>query len=312
MKKFFLRFSIILAALFFAVGCQKDKEEGAVIAAILKNGNVEYWQQMVNAIATQSLSMGFGYAIVTVDSDDDIQGQIDAIDTLKKISGARIAGLVIAPVYTENDHSFEQAVAEFVTERNINLVVVDTPIDEQNSPVKDLVSCYVGTDNAAAGELLASKVSAPASEVLTAMLSSSSPALIRSESFHNKKGETTEWITLENQVESQIDSVMEANPDIEEYVFFNGSMCNSVLEKLKGKRVYTFDMYHDLLQSLVTGGCVRGIMVQDTYRMGYYAAMAAAIGSAKKNVYVDPLYISSDNLTSDSALQFLNFYGLNL
>lgn len=309
MKKLLVRILFVGLAFLSFTGCLKEEKQ-MYIAAILKNGDVEYWQQIESAIANQALSMGFGYILSTVEDDGDIEGQTDALESIRKDFGDQIAGLIIAPIYTEDNHRFEEAVADFVTEKNINLVIIDSPVDKEKSPVKDLAICYVGTDNAKAGELLASNIETPASEILAASLSSSSPAWIRSDAFHKAKGETAEWITTEDKVEAQIDSVIAANPASNDYVFFNGSMCTQVLDKLDGKNVYSFDAYKPMLESLLNDGSVKGVLAQDTFSMGATAALAVITGSSSDEIFIKPVYISRETIKNGNGVNFFNYYGL--
>ena len=288
-----------------SVSCNKNDDSlPGMTAAVLKNGNAEYWQQVGSGIVNQSFALGLGTFIGWTDADDDAKGQIENLDTLGKVKNMLPIGLIVAPV----DRSVEEAAAAYAASKGISVVVLDTPIDVETSPLKSYYRCFVGTDNAVAGEKFASCLKEEISKIVCFRIPSSQPAKLRFDAFAAKKGTVDDvCATLEN-INEKVDSVKAANPEATTYVFFNGSLCNEALEKLGSKNVYTFDVYKNLLKSLCDGGCVKGIMAQDSFTMGALA-VRAFFSSASGNLYVDPVYFDSTSLGNSTFLKFVSYYG---
>lgn len=306
----FLILSAILSLLFISCS-NNDAPEYYMSSAVLKNGNIEYWQQIGYAIRVRSVNSGLGSFLSWVDSDDDADGQLENIDTLSRIKDMRPLGLIIAPVYNDNDHRVEESAAAYARKNNIQVVVIDTPVDMNNSPLKDVMKCYVGTDNAAAGKAFAQKVSEENSSIVAFLMPSSQAAVKRYEAFVEEKGTVDLVYSDEKNILSKVDSVKTENPSASTYVFFNGSLCNNSLKELAGKNVYTFDIYKDILISLRSAdGSVKGIMAQDTFSMGQTAVLALSAQLSTSNIYIDPLYITKDSINNDIVVSYLNYYGI--
>lgn len=304
MKNFKGMLFIAVAAMSLASCNKNDDSLPGMTAAVLKNGNAEYWKQVGTGIVNQSFSLGLGSFIGWTDADDDAKGQIENLDTLGKVKNMQPIGLIVAPV----DRSVEEAAAAYAAQKNVSVVVLDTPIDLETSPLKSYYRCFVGTDNAAAGEEFASCVKEEVSKMVCFRIPSSQPAKLRFDAFVAKKGAVDDvCATLEN-INEKVDSVKAANTEATTYVFFNGSLCSAALEKLGAKDVYTFDVYKNLLKSLCDGGCVKGIMAQDTFTMGVWA-VRAFFSSVSGNLYVDPVYFDSSSLGSSTLMKFVSFYG---
>lgn len=284
----------------------------AMVAAVLKDENSEYWQQIQNAISSSAYYSNFPYFTATVDSEYDIDGQLKMLDTLKMIKNYQTCGFILAPIYTETDHRMEQAVLDYCKPQNIPVVLIDNPIDEIGSPLSEYYKCFVGTDNKAAGEKLAEKVAEESDKIIVIGMRGNAPAQLRYAGWCEKKGQPLAYReSTDETIASEIDGILAEYPEATTVVFLNGSLCAKVLSALNGMEVYTFDAFKETFANLKGHGCVKGIMAQNTFAMGELAfkALFATVGS--KTLYVDPVYLSLDTIRDGSdanVLVFVKFY----
>lgn len=290
------------------------KKPEAVIA-VLKNGNVDYWQQIGNAIIEECNMNGVTPIITYNNENADAKGQLSNIvrfDELRR--NFDIKGIVVAPVFTADDHSVETAIAEFAG-TDMPVVVIDTPLEESASPLKNLYRAFVGTDNKTAGKQFASKcnVSDPSS-ILIAKVTSSVPATERYDGFCEVANQLLPtWEAADVSRPDALRAELYKYPDVQNVVFLNGSLCNSVTSALSGLNVYTFDVYESFLKELLkdSSSNLKAIMAQNTFEMGHQSVKAILKGASSKNIYIPTIYITSDNIKSEEVRPFLYYYNLN-
>lgn len=305
----------VFTALFIAVAslsaCTKPKQDA--IAVVLKNQNVDYWNQISKAIISECEKNGVKPILTFNNENDDVQGQLANIAGLNDSrSSYNIKGVIVAPVFTAEDHRVEEAIANFAG-KDIPVIVVDTPLDEKSSPLKDIYKSFVGTDNKKAGEQLASSIGAgKASTILIAKVESSVPSSERYEGFCGlMQQHIPTWETRDTDTVEHLKKQLEEHPGVENLVVFNGSLCDSILKGTDGLNVYTFDVYKSFLLNLKDpSGNIQMVVAQDTFEMGRSAVNAILRPNGKKNIFIPTINITRDNLNSSEVKPYMEYYNI--
>lgn len=308
---------MLLLALMSVTGftsCNKEDQKMDAVVAILKNSGVDYWQQIAKAITEECGRQGVKPIITFNNENADVQGQlahVAELDELKK--NYDIKGIILGPVFTQSDHRVEQGVADFAG-RDIPVVIIDTPLDEQNSPLKDTYHAFVGTDNKTAGRQMAQQcgISDP-STLLICKVVSSVPADERYKGFCEEMQQNVPaWSVDDVDTPENLRAELAKHPGVKNLVFFNGSLCNSVTEAFDGLDVYTFDAYAAFLKDLQNPqtAAIKGVMLQNTFQMGEQAVKAIFSPVTEKNIYIPAIYLTSSNLNAPEVKPFMTYYNL--
>ena len=318
MKRF--RFLSVLIALAVTVtsfvACGDDEANGPqtkkdAVVAVLKNGNIDYWNQIATTVTTECKRLGVEPIISFIDDNSNAGGQLSAVSLISNLSeGYNVKGIIAAPVFTATDHRVESKLAE-VAGRDIPIIIIDSPVDEAASPLKGIYKAYVGTDNKAAGRLLAQKCGAKdPSAILTARVAISTPTVDRYSGFCEVMGqELPLWETVDLDTPENFTAELAKHPNAKDIVFFNGNLCNSVKSAFKDVNVYTFDVYEQFLTDLKTpGSSIKGVMAQNTFEMGRQAVKAIFEPVAEKNIYIPTIYITSENIDAAEVQPFFDYY----
>ncbi len=319
MKKSIISIVAAMAAVLLTlVGCDKEvspvNPSQDVVVAIFKNGSIDYWRQIATTVKSECEASGVKPIISYVNDDSDADGQLAVVAGLKELkSYYNIKGVIIAPVFTKDDHRVEKALADFAG-NDIPVIIIDSPIDSDASPLKNTYKAYVGTDNAAAGTQLARACGIKdASSILAARVAASIPTKARYNGFCNEIGVTVPiWETIDLDTPENLKAELAKHPEATNLVFFNGNLCNSVKAAFDGVDVYTFDVYEQFLLDLKNPATspIKGIMAQNTFEMGRQAVNAVFSTTAEKNIYTPTIYITSDNLYSSEVKPFLDYYNI--
>ena len=305
------KFVLLSVAIFLAfVGCNKEENQKDAVMVILKGESSDYWSQVGTAIEAECRAEGVEAVIRYTANDADYRSQLDAMEEMEKLK-YNFKGIVAVPIYSEGNHQVEAKIAEAAAGRNIPVIIIDTPVDEGTSPLAGKYRAYVGTDNGNAGKILAGHVAADKENILSVRSKASNASLLRYNGFSSVKGKTEIWETTEAEAVG-IDKQLANHPSVTDIVYFNGSLpaYSSVLEYLgnNGKTVYTFDVFEITLYALMNGAVVKGILAQNTFEMGRQAVDAVFNTSAKNPIYIEPIYITKDNLTSEKVKPFIDYY----
>ncbi len=304
---------LILTAVTLFSGCengQKDDEKQEAIVAILKTESNDFWQQVGYSINSTCGEKGIASFTTFTKDEEDVQSQLDAvkeIETIKK--DYHVKAIIVAPIFSEKDFEVDMAVAAYAGSE-IPVIIIDSPVDAEKSPLKDVYKTYVGTDNAGAGKFLASKLtSVPQSNLLTARFENARSPRLRYEGFCEGIGyEANVWKTDETETPSAMSAVFEQNPSVTDVVFFTGKLCESVMSALDGKNVYTFDAHKVFFDSMANGGCVKGIVAQNTFEMGRKAVLSAFEQNVAKEIFIPVIYVSADNIASAEVKPFIDYF----
>jgi ABC-type sugar transport system substrate-binding protein len=270
------------------------------IAMIVKNGQKDYWRQIETVLRDACQEKGLEAYYCTTSSNYDYEKQVAAVAELRKLGSKALKGIIFSPCYGENGESAEAEVAALARERGIPVIILDSPV----SATSPLASCpYIGTDNTAAGQAMAEKVTA---DRIAVFANINNPGMERAEAFKALKPNAVIY-PIDDNVVSDVQAVLDEYND---FVFFNGSGLIDVLAMIKsaGKRVYTFDIYAEFLDEMIAGSAFfKGIMAQNTFAMAR-KAVEAVITNAKQGEMVPTFYITEDNLSDESVKPFLEFY----
>ncbi|MDO5447472.1 MAG: substrate-binding domain-containing protein [Prevotellaceae bacterium] len=320
MKKKIL-FCLAMIACLFIASCGNDEENAPAekkkaIVTYLKNSTIDYWKQIESAINSECEAMNFKSIVYYVDDDSDIDGQYKAVSGIAKLQETYdIKGVIIAPIYTEGNHKVEESLADFISGTKIPVVIIDSPVDEKNNPLKNYIKAYVGTDNKTAGKSLAEAINVEASTVFAARIKNSTPTTARYEGFCEGIGTSIPiWETLnDNETPAAMTEKLADYANAQNLVFFNGGLCVSVLDACKGKNVYSFDAYKPLVQDMISeNGCVKGIITQNTFLMGQKAAFAVIDNATSGNIFVPTIYVTRETVRSNEFRPFINYFGMSI
>ena len=276
--------------------CSSDNGDDPVqaqqqIAIIAADGTVEYWQQIRSAFESECAGKGAEALCYFTSSSFDYEEQRQAASRLSAEAGSGLRGIVYAPCVGENGETADAEVAALAQKLNIPVVVIDNAV-AAGSP---LASCpFFGTDSKASGEALADKVTA---ENVAAFALGNGPGKERAEAFKAKKPGTAVCYTTKDRVMADVQAVLD---DYDDFVFFNGSLADAVLNLLKkaNKNVYTFDLYQSFIDEMTMPNSIfKGVMAQDTETMVVKAVEAVYNRTAKGEMIAPTYYTASDFVT---------------
>lgn len=299
MKRILLFVFTALTA-FSAVSCYNNDDDAPdlrekALVAILKQGDIDYWQQIGYAFTQECLSRGLTPVVLYTEDEIHSGAQVEMVKSLD-VTEYNIQGIALAPIWSENDHAAEQAVADYAAEHKIPVTIVDSPIDEVSSPLKDIYVSYVGTDNEKAGMELAQKISAPTSSILVVAAEGSTPVPLRYKGIRSVKGKVDEWVTDENNVKDIVNHIDDKTTDI---IFLNGHLCKDVLNELGIFNVYTFDIYGETMPLLLdSDSFIKGIVAQNTIEMGRQAVLDLLAAPKSKKHDIPVIYLDSRSIAS--------------
>ena len=279
-----------------------DVETGAsYIAMIVKNGEIDYWRQVEKSFRSACQENDLEAYYYATSAENAYEDQLAAVMNLRNLDNKKLKGIIFTPSYGLNGESAEAEVAALASERGIPVIILDSPVSA-SSP---LASCpYFGTDNTAAGQLMAEKVTA---DKVAVFAMTNSPGVERAEAFKALKPNADIFL-VGDKANDEVQAVLD---DYYDFVFFNGNDLVDALDMLKaaGKRVYTFDAYGEFLDELIASSAyLNGIMAQNTFGMAR-KAVEAVIANANQGEMVPTFYITEDNLTDPNVQPFLEFYG---
>ena len=272
------------------------------IAMIVKNGQVDYWRQVETAFRNACQEKGLEVYYYATTAENAYEEQLAAVKELRKLDGKKLKGIIFSPSYGLNGESAEAEVAALAQERGIPVIILDSPVGA-TSPLAS--SPYFGTDNTAAGQAMAEKVTA---DKVAVFATTNSPGIERAEAFKALKPNAVVY-QVGDKCNDEVQAVLD---EYNTFVFFNGNCLVDAIPMLKaaGKRVYTFDVYNEFLTELITGDALfKGIMAQNTFGMAR-KAVEAVLSNAQQGEMVPTFYITEDNLDDADVKPFLDFYNI--
>ena len=296
---------LICGAMVFTACSVKDSpvdgETGASgIAMIVKNGQIDYFRQIETAFRDICQEKDLEAYYYATSSESAYEEQLAAVEDLRKLDGKALKGIIFTPSYGLNGESAEAEVAALAQERGIPVIILDSPVSA-GSP---LASCpYFGTDNTAAGQAMAEKVTA---DKVAVFAMTNSPGIERAEAFKALKP-NADIYQVGDKCNDEVQAVLD---EYDTFVFFNGNDLVDAIPMLTAakKQVYTFDIYGEFLHEMFSYNPVpKGIMAQNTFEMAR-KAVEAVIANAKQGEMVPTFYLTRSTMRDPVAQPFLKFY----
>ena len=296
---------LICGAMVFTACSVKDSpvdgETGASgIAMIVKNGQIDYFRQIETAFRDICQEKDLEAYYYATSSESAYEEQLAAVEELRKLDYKQLKGIIFAPSYGENGESAEAEVAALAQERGIPVIILDSPV----SATSPLASCpYFGTDNTAAGEAMAEKVTA---DKVAVFAMTNSPGIERAEAFKKLKP-NADIYQVGDKCNDEVQAVLD---EYDTFVFFNGNDLVDAIPMLTAakKQVYTFDIYGEFLHEMFSYNPVpKGIMAQNTFEMAR-KAVEAVIANAKQGEMVPTFYFTRNEQRDPVMQPFLKFY----
>ena len=297
--------AILICGTMVFTACTNDDNPsggtGSGIAMIVKNGQIDYWRQIETAFRDVCQEKGLEAYYYATTAENAYEEQVAAVAELRNLSGTNLKGIIFAPSYGPNGESAEAEVAALAIERNIPVIILDSPVSAE-SP---LASCpYFGTDNTAAGKEMAAKVR---TNNIAVFATKNSPGIERAKAFKELKPSAVIYEVGDKAVIEVGQALLDG---YDEFVFFNGNNLVDALPMLKAanKDIYTFDVYPEFLDELIAGNSnFKCIIAQNTFSMTS-KAVDAVVANAKQGEVVPTTYIDLFNLGDPNVQPYLAFY----
>ena len=295
---------LICGASVFTACSLEDNPAGGTgasgIAMIVKNGQIDYWRQIETAFRDACQEKGLEAYYHATSAETAYEEQLAAVEELRKLDYKQLKGIIFAPSYGENCESAEAEVAALAQERGIPVIILDSPVSA-GSPLAS--APYFGTDNTAAGQAMAEKVT---DDKVAVFAMANSPGVERAEAFKAMKPNAVIY-QVGDKCNEEVKAVLD---EYSTFVFCNGNSLVDVMPMLTeaGKQAYTFDIYRESLKALVNNSPVlKGIMAQNTFEMAR-KAVEAVVTNAKQGEMVPTFYLTRSTMRDPVAQPFLKFY----
>ncbi|MDW5416104.1 substrate-binding domain-containing protein [Iodobacter sp. CM08] len=243
---------------------------------IPKGATQVFWKEMARGAQDKAKSLHIELVWRGPSSEDDVDAQthIMAFYIQEKYSG-----IILAPNSTAQ---LDKPIREAVN-KGIKIVVVDSPLAEQNSLP------YVGTNNKEAGALAAAQAAKDFPQIKKILLLRYAPkhgsTTEREKGFLDRihkllpKAEIIDkqyaGVTMQD-AESNVSAILSRTPDIDLIFTPNESSTEGAIRALKAKNLagkikhYGFDFNHKINEA-IKDGSLNGVVIQDPYLMGQKA-----------------------------------------
>ena len=295
---------LICGTTVFTACSMEDNPAGGTVASgiamIVKNGQIDYWRQIETAFRDACQEKGLEAYYYATSAETAYEEQLAAVEELRKLDYKQLKGIIFAPSYGENCESAEAEVAALAQERGIPVIILDSPVSA-GSPLAS--APYFGTDNTAAGQAMAEKVT---DDKVAVFAMANSPGVERAEAFKAMKPNAVIY-QVGDKCNEEVKAVLD---EYSTFVFCNGSSLVDVMPMLTeaGKQAYTFDIYRESLKALVNYSPVlKGIMAQNTFEMAR-KAVEAVVTNARQGEMVPTFYLTRSTMRNPVAQPFLKFY----
>ena len=295
---------LICGTMVFTACSMEDNPAGGTVASgiamIVKNGQIDYWRQIETAFRDACQEKGLEAYYYATSAETAYEEQLAAVEELRKLDYKQLKGIIFAPSYGENCESAEAEVAALAQERGIPVIILDSPVSA-GSPLAS--APYFGTDNTAAGQAMAEKVT---DDKVAVFAMANSPGVERAEAFKAMKPNAVIY-QVGDKCNEEVKAVLD---EYSTFVFCNGNSLVDVMPMLTeaGKQAYTFDIYRESLKALVNNSPVlKGIMAQNTFEMAR-KAVEAVVTNARQGEMVPTFYLTRSTMRDPVAQPFLKFY----
>jgi ribose transport system substrate-binding protein len=255
---------------------------GHVIAApykvvfIPKGATQVFWKEMARGAEDAAKNLHIQMVWRGPSKEDGVEAQAHIIDYYIQ---QKYSGIILAP---NSPNKLNKAIRES-TKKGIKVVIVDSPLAEQNSLP------YIGTNNKEAGALAAAQAAKDFPQVKKILLFRYSPQ--HGSTSEREKGflenihkqlpnaeiidSQYAGITMQ-EAESNMHAILTKIPNIDLIFTPNESSTEGTVRALKAKnlagkiRHYGFDFNHKINEA-IKNGSLNGVVIQDPYLMGQKA-----------------------------------------
>ncbi len=243
------------------------------VVFIPKGATQIFWKEMARGAEDTAKNLHIEMVWRGPSQEDGVEAQAHIIDYYIQ---QKYSGIILAP---NSPSKLNKAIRES-TKKGIKVVIVDSPLAEQNSLP------YVGTNNKEAGALAAAQAAKDFPLVKKILLLRYSPQ--HGSTSEREKGflenirkqlPNTEIIDSKyagitvQEAESSMHTILAQIPDIDLIFTPNESSTEGAIRALKAKNLagkikhYGFDFNHQINEA-IKNGSLNGVVIQDPYLMG--------------------------------------------
>jgi ribose transport system substrate-binding protein len=294
------------AGLLFAIiisGCNREHKR---VIAVIPKGNADLFWQSVHAGAVKAgRETGVDVLWNGPASEADFTVQIQIVDAM---INRHVDAIALAPT----DRQALVTVVERAAGRNVPVVIFDSAIDTQR-----FVS-QVATDNYKAGQLAAERMgkilNGKGKVVIIAVKPGAASTEAREKGFEDTIGQKFPGIQILDkrygmamvaQAMTVTENVLAAHSDLDGIFASNESSSIGAAQAMRGRagkiKLVGFDWSPALLEDL-SSGLLDSLVIQDPFKMGYQAVMAAVKHlqgePVTKIVDLEPRLIDRQNLNA--------------
>lgn len=262
--------------LLLAPACTRGKK--IVIAVIPKGRALLYWQSVHAGAAEAARAAGVEILWNGPPAETDYAQQIQIVDSM---INRRVDAIALAPIERT---SLKQAV-ERAADQKIPVVIVDSPIDT------DRFVSQVATDNYAAGclgaERIAQILGGQGKVAMVAVQPGAGSTMAREQGFEDTIKKKYPGVEIADKRYGMADfakslavaeNMLTAHPDLKAMFASNETSAVGAAQALKARqskvKLVGFD-WGPTLEEGLKSGVIDSVLVQDPFRMGYEAVMAA-------------------------------------
>jgi ribose transport system substrate-binding protein len=267
---------LALLSLVFFVSCHREQKR--VIAVIPKGRAHLFWQSVHAGAAKAGLEKGVSILWNGPATETDYTGQLQIVDAM---INRRVDAIALAPI----DRRAMVGVVERAASENIPVVIFDSGIDT------DRIVSQVATDNYQAGVIAAGRIGkilgGKGAVAMVKVQPGGASTEAREKGFEDAIQRDFPAIRIVDRRYGMADfakslevseNMLTAHPELDGMFASNESSAVGAAQALKGRatrvKLVGFDWSPPLSEALQSG-IIDSLVVQDPFRMGYEAVLAA-------------------------------------
>jgi len=320
MKKFPSFAALLVAAIIFGAGCEKEPTATEIasgprhlIAVIPKLTNTVFWQSVL--AGAQEAGKDYGYEIIW-DGPDRETNSVRQIQIVDEAIARHVEGIVLAPV----DRQYLVPSVDKLAELKIPCAIIDSGLDAVH-----FVS-FASTDNYRGGVLAAQQMGhvlgGKGNVLVVRHIAGSHAAIKRVSGFIDTISNDFPGIKIVDsqsgqdaaEISKQVtEEMLRRHPDVQGLFACNVDMSVGALlalqeQKRTDVKMVAFDPDKSLIDGLRSGE-VAAIIVQDPYKMGYEGVKVLALHNkgqtSPRLIDTGLAVVTSENLTDPKIMRLL-------
>jgi ribose transport system substrate-binding protein len=301
----------VLAISLAAAGCNRSGKKR--IAVIPKGRAHIFWQSVHAGAIAEAREAGVEILWNGPTGETDFNGQIQIIEAM---INQHVDAICLAPI----DRDAMVSVVNRAAGQGIPVVIWDSPVNTQNFVAQ------VATDNYAAGQLAASRVSqilnGKGEVAIVAVEVGAASTMAREAGFEEAIKKNSPGITIVDKRYGNADfaqslavseNMLTAHPNLAALFASNESSTVGAAQALKSRKGSVKLVGFDSSPALIDGiksGLIDSLVTQDPFKMGYEAVKAAVTklngGLPEKINNLPPALVTKDNLSDPGIQKRLN------